>query len=351
MVLQLSSRFRCDDSDPPGPTLHVRADTLARDAVMAVVDAVAWAGTIGASRVRVAYDRVTPEIAEPAATLVGALQGSISVDLVSVPAGAGFKPPNFSSARADWHAAIRSRANAVLPVLADQLSRAVARDEFRWYRTVTGKHWSGRVDGLEVCTVDGDAGHLDVGKVGKNGAESTARQEFRNIANGRQGPFRAKDVKRAASLVRDLVHSRVSGALRNEQREHHFESRVLRGAVRVNVPPLLVPVCPNLPFQFPTLWSCDGRARYVDALLRAGHVPWVAELKLYQPGQYLRHAIGQAVLYREFIRQAQKLHPWFRLEGLDPQACEAVVVVEGNPPPQELQFLLNLGAHFGVKTV
>lgn len=48
--------------------------------------------------------------------------------------------------------------------------------------------------------------------------------------------------------------------------------------------------------------------------MHVGNVPWIVELKVNTQGQgqYYRHAVGQAVLYREFIRNAQSLWPWFR---------------------------------------
>ena len=48
-------------------------------------------------------------------------------------------------------------------------------------------------------------------------------------------------------------------------------------------------------------------------------------------GRYYRHAIAQAVLYREFIRQARPLHFWFERYGLDAAACQAAVVIPEFP--------------------
>ena len=43
-------------------------------------------------------------------------------------------------------------------------------------------------------------------------------------------------------------------------------------------------------------------------------------------GQYYRHAVHQAVLYREFIRTATPLAPWFDRQGLIQAECRAAVV-------------------------
>ena len=84
--------------------------------------------------------------------------------------------------------------------------------------------------------------------------------------------------------------------------------------------------------QFPTRWGfTDGNAaRYLDAMLRDGNIPWAVEMKVQGGGgvgQYYRHAIGQAVLYRHFIRSAAPLDPWFAARGLRRTECQAAVVI------------------------
>lgn len=83
----------------------------------------------------------------------------------------------------------------------------------------------------------------------------------------------------------------------------------------------------------PTLWGASGSARYIDALLHKGRTPWAIEMKVDIGGTgtgiggYNRHAISQAVLYRQFIRAATPLHVWFTDQDLDADACRAAVVV------------------------
>jgi hypothetical protein len=84
--------------------------------------------------------------------------------------------------------------------------------------------------------------------------------------------------------------------------------------------------------QFPTRWgrTASNSGRYLDALLRQGTTPWALEIKIDGPtgvASYYRHAVTQAVLYQEFIRQATHLAPWFERFGLDHGACRAAVVV------------------------
>lgn len=71
--------------------------------------------------------------------------------------------------------------------------------------------------------------------------------------------------------------------------------------------------------------------------MRSGEVPWAVELKVPSggQGQYYRHAIKQAVLYREFIRSAKQLHPWFERRGLDATRCSAAVVLPFHGPKAE----------------
>ena len=51
-------------------------------------------------------------------------------------------------------------------------------------------------------------------------------------------------------------------------------------------------------------------------------------------GQYYRHAVAQAVLYREFIREATPLHFWFAGFDLAPTECRAAVVVPTISTPE-----------------
>ena len=104
---------------------------------------------------------------------------------------------------------------------------------------------------------------------------------------------------------------------------------MLRGAEEVKVESgVLETVSRQYPFQFPTLWAPGGKARYLDALMRSGNVPWAVELK--EPkgssmGQGYRHAVTQAVLYREFIIRAEDVHPWFNSLSLNAELCKAAV--------------------------
>ncbi|MCA1792803.1 MAG: hypothetical protein LC660_02840 [Desulfobacteraceae bacterium] len=230
-----------------------------------------------------------------------------------------------------WFKKITQSQNMTLPDMAKKLSGAVNDDAFRWYRNVTGGNWSGRVEGLQVCSINskGDAGSLDVGKTGQKGGDGLARKVFIEIAGDIAGNFHDSQIPMVASVIKKLIDSRKSGELNKYQREHLLESRVLRGVAELKVDEkILEPVVTEQPFQFPTLWSPKGSPRFLDALMRDGNIPWAVELK--EPtgssiGQDYRHAVTQAVLYREFIKKASSMHEWFSGLGLTASECRSAV--------------------------
>ena len=90
--------------------------------------------------------------------------------------------------------------------------------------------------------------------------------------------------------------------------------------------------------------------------MRSGPTPWVVELKAATggQGQYYRHAVGQAVLYREFIRKASNLHPWFQSHGLEATECQAVVAfpeLRGRDRDRLLSDIQWLGDLFDIAVV
>jgi len=255
-----------------------------------------------------------------------------------------------------------------IPNFAKELERAVSDDLFKWYRSVTGTYWSGRVGGLEVCKVDQDLaseqGYLKVGSLGKSG-NGRAREAFLKILEKesfKEGLFLRPQLEKAASVIRAIAESRGNkkGKLSKCQREHLLESYVLSEKVKiVSKEGILKPVCKDHPFQFPTLWAPSAKPRFVDALMRFGDIPYVVELKEpsgTSPGQGYRHAITQAVLYREFVRRAEKVHPWFRNKELNPDKCRAVVAFQELPKSDKKKQML-LSQHalvanaFGVEIV
>jgi hypothetical protein len=251
-----------------------------------------------------------------------------------------------------------------IPDLAKDLERAVNDALFKWYRPVTGRYWSGRAGGLEVCKIDptGQKLILKVGSPGKD-KDGPARQEFHKILardNLKEGSVSHLEIEKAASAIRATAESRKNGVLKKFQREHLLESQVLSGIVEVvSKDGILKPVCVDYPFQFPTLWAPKAKPRFVDALMRLGDIPYVVELKEpsgYSRGQGYRHAITQAVLYREYVCKDEKVHPWFKKRGLDPEKCRAVVAFPELPKADKkkqeiLRQHKRVGDAFGVEIV
>ncbi|MBW2573510.1 MAG: hypothetical protein JRE61_14580, partial [Deltaproteobacteria bacterium] len=71
-------------------------------------------------------------------------------------------------------------------------------------------------------------------------------------------------------------------------------------------------------------------------------------------GEQYRHAISQAVLYREFIRHTSQIHPWFNENGMRASKCKAAVAfpkVKKARQKKNLAQYRAVGELFGVKFV
>jgi hypothetical protein len=261
----------------------------------------------------------------------------------------------------EWMAGIHKLNNETPPEIALSLSNMVSDNSFRWYKSVKANYWSGRIEGLQVCTVSEDGKNcvLDVGKPGKNGDIGKAREVFLKLAQGKQGPFNRRRVPEVAATIKILAESRRNGDLREILHEPLLESMVLREKVIITSKcGKLIPVCKTYPFQFPALWSPNGQAKFIDALMCIDETPYVIELKAPKnssSGQYYRHAITQAVLYREFIKTATMLHPWFFDKKLDPLKCKAAIAFPRMEKKPKQQMLLkqhkDVAKAFGVEVI
>ncbi|CAB4922579.1 unannotated protein [freshwater metagenome] len=224
-----------------------------------------------------------------------------------------------------------------VPDLVSRVVRATSLSSLRAYPMLsTSAGWSLRLEGLEIGRTDGKRVRLKVGKDGKLGDRSLQRRTWIE-STGHSEPFQTGDVEVAAKAIASFAKSwQALGQTRADHDEHALESRILRGATPIDVggkPLSLIQQddgVVNWGSQFPTKWGPGGKARYLDALLRDGSTPWAVEMKVQGGagvGQYYRHAVAQAVLYREFIRRAFVLHPWFEMRGLDATRCQGAVVV------------------------
>ena len=235
-----------------------------------------------------------------------------------------------------------------LPPLVRDVMDKVRRQELRAYPMLSRPgRWSIRLEGLEVAQLDAAGGFVDIGKNGKDNAVSPARSVWLRAAEpGVPRDVRADDPGASAAAARQITRFATAWLDPNgkQQNEHALESRILRGYTPIDVPGVgtleLIPPprrdlerYVNWGSQFPTLWGTGGSTRYLDALLRKGRTPWAIEIKVDIDGSgtgiggYYRHAISQAVLYREFIRAGTPLHFWFTGQDLDADDCRAAVVV------------------------
>jgi hypothetical protein len=138
------------------------------------------------------------------------------------------------------------------------------------------------------------------------------------------------DLAAAASAVKRLLESRSRGKLSMTYREGRLEACVLRGAIPIMIDGVATLAVASSWGQFPTLWSPGGKGKELDVLMQRGDEPWAIELKHHNPAgivSYYRHAVGQAVLYRTYIRKAKPLHDWFASKGMDATRCQAAVVL------------------------
>jgi hypothetical protein len=266
-----------------------------------------------------------------------------------------------SSRTAAWAGYLSSWWDAQPDGLAADLADAISDRRARLYPSLSGNaatgKWSLRIDGLQVGAVGPARGHLGIGKAGTgSGAAVTA---WKKVAGTGQKVVSASPadgelgVGAAAGLVHALIgefQGAAGGRLEHGQPEHALEATVLRGELKVMVggrglEPLVAPSDPpGSPAgsrvargsQVPAQWWPGGAPRYLDALLRDEQTAWAVEMK--EPsraggyGRYLRHAIGQAVLYRHFLRTASPYGQWFNSVGLDQHGLRALVLY---PQPGE----------------
>ncbi|MCZ2826084.1 MULTISPECIES: PGN_0703 family putative restriction endonuclease [unclassified Modestobacter] len=297
-------------------------------------------------------ERSNSEALDAIGTLLHAMRGGPSIEVLVT--GAGEKPLPLPLAAADFSGSAKAQQYLELmealapqpPALLTTVRQGVGREELRAYPMLTANPWwSLRLEGLEVGRFRDNYGWLDVGAVGKTGKIGKARSAWVEAVADPTRVHVTEDSSSIAAAIEALtafagVWLGPVGAARQEpdkQNEHALESRILRGDCLVTVNGRRLELLQRDPVvnwgsQFPTRWghTKGNAARYLDALLRDGDVPWAVEMKVRGSGGvggYYRHAVAQAVLYRHFIRSAEALQPWFAAHGLDQGACRTAVVV------------------------
>lgn len=314
-----------------------------------------------------------PEAVGALKTLCQAVSGHVHVSVLRLDGDDSWTPTgpaDFNLAHEEphyrgWPKLLEARFNA--PSLVEQLLDAAQTPKLRAYPqlSATGE-CSIRLEGLQIGRVRGTSGFLDVGKMGKTstpgkpGKLSAERTAWLEVHPDGRLEFDASKLAHAAAKLQAFARAwnEKAGGRPNE---HALESRILRGDVPVIVggrPLELIEPDPRVSWgsQFPTKWGPCGRARYLDALLRdpvERDVPWAVEMKvgLGGEGQYYRHAVAQAVLYRHFIRSASSLWFWFDHYDLDATKCRAAVVVPEFRNPSWESRLARLCELFDVRLV
>lgn len=240
------------------------------------------------------------------------------------------------------------------PTLVRDLIGMANLESLRAYpRLSTKAGWSLRLEGLEVARLTAKGGTLGVGRDGEvdpdgQPARSKPRKRWIQVTGLKDPLPLTDDQESRETAVRAILEFAADWfeAVRTakpEQNEHALESRILRGAVTLNIDGTRLDLVQDDPHvnwgsQFPTKWGPEGRARYLDAVLRDGQIPWAIEMKIRGSGgvsQYYRHAVAQAVLYREFIKAAKDLYFWFERFGMDPLQCRGAVVVPVMTPSEQ----------------
>jgi hypothetical protein len=359
-------------------TVAVGGDAGPEAAINAMLDLLAW-HWMERGRPADAVDLLIGD-GPHASNILGALQtlaathaGRPDIDIyLVVRAGATLQSqeanvpvPTFesSSHAARWAGYLSGWWDAQPAGLAADLVDAIGDKRARLYpqlaKKVVDGEWSLRIDGLQVGVVGSARGRLGIG--GAGAGRGVAVAAWKQIAGTGPKVVSAAPgdgelgIAVAAQLVRDLIgafHGAGGGRLEHGQPEHALEATVLRGGLRVTIggralEPLVArsdpPGSPAISrvargSQIPTQWWADGGPRYLDALLRDRQTAWAVEMK--EPsraggyGSYLRHAIGQAVLYRHFLRTASPYRQWFNSAGLDQHGIRALVLY---PQPDEVR--------------
>jgi hypothetical protein len=249
-----------------------------------------------------------------------------------------------------WAVMLDTAAERQVVGLAADLMDAVGHPSVALYPKLSSKStatpWQIRIDGLDIGRVGATSGTLRLATRDLN-AHGRPRKQWRDVVVDPMRPFEQSTLDATVETIGELIAAfsdGTSGVLNHGQPEHGLEAHVLDGRLPLTTNTglrlrLAVAAHDHVlrAGQFPTLWGdVTGPARYLDALLAddAGR-PWAIELKDQYAGggngAYLRAGIGQAVLYRHYIRNVTELAHWFQRHGLDHTKCQAAVAFPTAP--------------------
>jgi hypothetical protein len=389
MALSLTSklvRFRWND----GLVVGVGADAAGKVRINALLDGVAWFlatrqaadNTLhlvfGCSREPDAVGSTLKEQLGAIGTLTAELSSGPEIHtwLLS-PSGptevTTAKPAFTSSTPQRWNQLLMSASAATVTGMAADLVEAINHPAFALYPKLSSQKgaepWQMRLDGLEVGRIGASTATLRLASSNYD-APSEPRDTWRKVIGQQAMTFSPTTIDELVMRVGDLVGAwsaagQPNAVLQHGQPEHALEMHVLSGRLPLNAGD--TPLHPAVPLssgvlaaaQFPTLWGDVTRpARYLDALLTdAGRRPWAVELKDQDAGgghgAYLRHGVGQAVLYRHFIRSAAALDPWFTHHQLDRLQCRAALAfpVAAAAAAKTVHRLRDLASRYAVEVI
>jgi len=297
-------------------------------------------------------DPLIQEHLDAIGTLVTALTGGPTIRVWTVSAGntpveLSCTPAEFTTGTpAKWTKLLLTAATTPVTGMAAAVTDALAsRASFALYPKLSSLKspypWQMRLDGLEIGRA-GPAGVI----LALNSTDITKPNEpratWQRIVGSEPLHFTTERLDELVTAVDQLIGSWTTpdnprAVLGHGQAEHALEAHILSGRLTLNT--ASGQLRPAVPFrsgmlaaaQFPTLWGNVTRpARYLDALLAdRDRRPWAVELKDQDAGgghgAYLRHGIGQAVLYRHYLRSAAALDPWFELQSLQRTQCRAAL--------------------------
>jgi len=273
-----------------------------------------------------------------------------------------------------WNTMLVRESQRAVVGLAAELGRQVTHPAFNLYPKLSSmdelEPWQMRLDGLTIGRVGSATATFALDSRDLS-ARGEPRAAWRTVVGDLPRTFTSASLPELVTLIERLVAAWTDPAfpgavLGHGQAEHALEAHLLSGRLKLTSATggllgLAVPVEDRAirAAQFPTLWGDVTRpARYLDALLADEYRrPWAIELKDQDAGgghgKYLRHGIGQAVLYRHFIRTAGSLDPFFNYHHLARTECQAGLAF---PTPtagadQTIQRHRDLAGRFGVEVI
>lgn len=380
-------RFRWNDA----PAVAVASDADAKTRINAVLDGVAWFLAtaqpaddtlhivVGVPPATSDGELAFKEPRDAIGTLVTNLRDGPSIQIWLLDPGSEAKAIEAKAASfttkkpAQWSTMLEQARVAPVKGFAGTLLKAVDHPSLALYPKLSSptgvEPWQLRLDGLEIGRVGASSATLALNSRDLQ-AHGEPRATWRNIAGNTPIHCDDESLTKVVDLIREVIDAwsddqHPGAVLQHGSAEHALEAHILSGrltlATSADELRLAIPNHDRVlrAAQFPTLWGdVTSPARYLDALLAdSDGRPWAIELKDQEAGgghgAYLRYGIGQAVLYRHYIRSAPALDGWFENLGLNRSQCQAALAFP-TPKPAAAKSIAahhDLAERFGVDVI